>query len=149
MNKIKNILFLLFLGAFIALLVLSLLLPDKTYEQISDRLFGNSTTNTQEVSRSDKQSVVLPKPPINAPIKASKTVAKQTTPNSTPTTDSSIQVIEGFDWRLPSYAKRSDLSGLISEFQGAEEYVRADFHMVRWDKTNPQQNRYDFSELEK
>ena len=37
---------------------------------------------------------------------------------------------------------------MVSETRGAEEYARADFHMVRWDKTNPQQNQYDFSELE-
>ena len=68
--------------------------------------------------------------------------------NHTPLSFPAPEVINGFDWRLPDYAKRSNLSGLVSEVHGNSEYIRTDFHMVRWDTTNPQQGKFDFSELE-
>ncbi len=144
MKKIKTILFALFLCAFIILLVISLLLPDRFYQQLSENLFSSNTEKKVEVAGNDKAK----RPQASAPqAKTDTSQSKQPKPTSIQP-DASIQVVSGFDWRLPSYAQRSDLSGLISETRGAEEYIRADFHMVRWDKTNPQQNQFDFSELE-
>ena len=141
MNKIKKILFILFSCTFAGLLVLSLLLPDSAYEQLSNSLFGSIKT---EIASS-----YMPKNPANVTSKyVSSQIVKHKNLKSPLKSDNSIQVVSGFDWRLPNYVQRSRLSGLISETRGSNEYVRADFHMVRWDKTNPQKNRYDFSELE-
>lgn len=145
MKKIKNILFILFLLLFTALLVISLLLPSKMYDQLSDKLFEKKSADT---------TTYVQNKPIKSPIEKPQVDSKKETPTpaspeqATPKNDDSIQVIQGFDWRLPTYAQRSELSGLVSETRGSDEYIRADFHMVRWDKTNPQQNVYDFSELE-
>lgn len=143
MNKIKKILFILFLCIFIALIVISLLLPGAVYEKLSDNLFENDPSSTSEIIRSNRE------------VKPSKVLApqqqaesnKNTNKQARPQPDTSIEVVQGYDWRLPAYSQPSKLSGLISETRGADEYIRADFHMVRWDKTNPQQNSYDFSEL--
>jgi hypothetical protein len=144
MKKIKTILFVLFLCAFIALLVISLLLPDRFYQQLSEKLFSSDKDEKVEIASNYKAK----RPQVPTP-QANTKISKPKKPKPTfIEPDASIQVVSGFDWRLPSYAQRSNLSGLISETRGAEEYVRADFHMVRWDKTNPQQNKFDFSELE-
>jgi hypothetical protein len=144
MKKIKTIVFVLFLCTFIALLVISLLLPDRFYQKLSEDLFSNSKQEKTEITNN-----YLKENPTVAPTQTKNTVSKSSPLEPKPIKpDPSIQVVQGFDWRLPVYAQRSNLSGLISETRGSEEYVRADFHMVRWDKTNPQQNIYDFSELE-
>ena len=144
MKKIKKIVFAFFLCAFVALLVISLLLPDRFYQQISENLFSSSNQEEVEVANNVQEN--QPKAP-SAQTKNNISKPKQPTPKSIEP-DPSIQVVPGFDWRLPKYAQRSDLSGLISQTRGAEEYVRADFHMVRWDETNPQRNIFDFSKLE-
>ena len=144
MKKIKTIVFVLFLCVFIALIVISLLLPDRVYQQLSDNLFDSNNKESTNISNTVKPN----RPTATAPPPQNKNnIATQKKPEPIKP-DNSIQVVRGFDWRLPSYAQRSDLSGLISETRGSDEYVRADFHMVRWDKTNPQQNQYDFRELE-
>ena len=144
MKKIKKIVFVLLLCIFIGLIVVSLLLPNEIYERISDNLFKQKTTiSAESVSNTSRDR------PVKSPIKQSKrTQETNKSEQSPPNPDGSVQVTQGFDWRLPAYAQRSELSGLISETRGSDDYIRADFHMVRWDKTNPQKNVYDFSELE-
>ena len=146
MKKIKTIVFAILLCSFIALLVISLLLPERFYQKLSDNLFSNNKQETTQIAN-NKQSK---QPRANAnPPQSKNDIAKSINPKTKPIQpDPSIQVVQGFDWRLPQYAQRSNLSGMISETRGAEAFARADFHMVRWDKTNPQQNIFDFSELE-
>ena len=55
----------------------------------------------------------------------------------------------GFDWSLPDYAKPSKNAGLIDEDDSnidTNNYHHY-LHIVRWDKTNPQREKYDFSAL--
>jgi len=144
MKKIKKILFIIFLCVFVALIATSLLVPSKVYEKISDNLFKNSSPSTTEIIRNNRQK----KPSENSSQPRQADLNNNTTRQGMPERDTSIEVVQGYDWRLPDYPQRSELSGLISETRGSDEYVRADFHMVRWDKTNPRQNVYDFSELE-
>ncbi|PID46258.1 MAG: hypothetical protein CSB47_04850 [Proteobacteria bacterium] len=151
MKKLKNILFLLILTAFILVMSVALLLPDQFYEQISDRLFSPDTTTGP-----------TPTTPVERPKQDSTSTTSTNQPNSpqppnkTPTQISSAkeipaktEIIEGMDWRLPSYAQRSVLGGLVSETHGPLDYVRGDFYIVRWDRTNPKRNQYDFSELQR
>lgn len=123
MKKFKNILFLLFLGILTLLLSISLLLPDRFYEQLF------TTSKSTEVSSS--------------PIKAANEPLINTPKNN-------IEVITGMDWRLPRYAKRSNFGGLIDETgaSGINDYIRGDFYKVRWDKTNPAPGKYNFTELQ-
>ena len=94
MKKIKTILFALFLCAFILLLVISLLLPDRFYQQLSENLFSSNTEKKEEVAGNDKAK--RPQAITNT------SESKQPKPTSIQP-DASIQVVSGFDWRLPSY----------------------------------------------
>ncbi len=147
MKKIKTILFIIILCLFIALLVIALLLPGKVYEQISDKLFENNSSTTPESS-----TVYVQKKPLED--NSEKTTPKQApskqspTRPSSPEPDGTVEIVQGFDWRLPSYAQPSELSGLISETRGSDDYIKGDFHMVRWDKTNPEKGVYNFQKLE-
>ena len=145
MKKLKNILFLLLLGAFILLLSIALLLPEKFYGQLSDQLFNtdNPASSVDNPLVQDTPPLPTSSPRINT---TKKEKQKMPAPDNTLRTD--IQVIDGMDWRLPSYAKRSNLGGLVSETRGPKDYIRGDFHIVRWDRTNPQSGKYDFSELQ-
>ena len=148
MKTIKRILFILAFLSFTALLVIALLLPDKTYEQLSDRLFNTPSNDAEQIAR-QTPTKATPRPNIaNQPSPTADKVSPQKIPGS-PNIDNTIEVVSGFDWRLPRYVQPSNVSGLISETRGDDQYIRADFHMVRWDKTNPQPNVYDFSELER
>jgi len=144
MKKIKKILFILFLGFFVALLVILLLLPGRTYEQISDNIFKKKPSENIQIPEKYVPRKPVPNPTTQPEINNKNKQIR----GSVPAADSSIEVVEGLDWRLPAYTQRSNFGGLISETRGPDEYIRADFHMVRWDKTNPQKNSYNFKELE-
>ncbi len=57
-------------------------------------------------------------------------------------------IVDGFDWTLPANTNKEPYSGLIDEDYGAN-VGRHKFSIVRWDETNPEYGRYDFSKLEK
>lgn len=152
MKTIKTILFVLMLCALLLLITIALMIPDHRYEQFLNQL-NNTTHSTAQ-------------PP--SPVTNTRTIPRQstttaTTVPATPTTMqqrgaptktasqaavANIEVINGMDWRLPSYAKRSRLGGLASETRGDDDYIAADFHIVRWDQTNPAPGVYNFDELE-
>ncbi len=143
MKKIKKLLFILFSCIFVALIVVSLLLPNTVYEQLSDSIFGKPPERARSpgtIPKNKATKQALEQQPDNNNTKDLK--------KSTPGPSTSVEVVQGLDWRLPTYSQRSRLGGLISETRGSDEYIRADFHMVRWDKTNPQRNVFDFNELE-
>ena len=144
MKLIKTIIFALLLCLFIGLVVISLLLPDKVYHQISDSLFQTNHQAPTKLTQNPKPN--RPVSSVSPPQTEKKaTEYKQAKPTMS---NEPVEVVQGFDWRLPNYAHRSSLSGLISESRGDDDYIRADFHMVRWDKTNPNPNEYNFRELE-
>lgn len=148
MKKIKNILFLLTLGAFIVLLSIALLLPDQFYGDLSDRLFDTTNNSRSVISKNIPDDVAAPtkkSPPPAAPTSIRDAIKK---PSTDKTIRTNIEVIDGMDWRLPAYARRSNLGGLISETRGPKDYIRGDFHIVRWDRTNPVSGKYNFSELQ-
>lgn len=145
MKKLKNILFILILITFVLSLSIALLLPDHFYSQLSDRLFPAGQSSTQSpIAYNTPQEQVVPSP-------VRKDTPVTTSPNTRQTQQipAKTEVISGMDWRLPRYATRSQLGGLVSETRGSDDYVRADFHIVRWDRTNPQPGQYDFNELQR
>jgi hypothetical protein len=135
MKILKNILFILLLGGTLLTLTIALLMPDHFYESF----FQNSQTK-QAVVAEHQQVQTTRAAPSAAPTQKIKTKPTQL--------NSQTEVVDGMDWRLPSYAKRSKNGGLISETAGASDYVRGDFHIVRWDKTNPTPGQYNFTELQ-
>lgn len=142
MKKIKKILFILFLFMLVLLIAISLLLPNKFYEQLSDNLFEKPPENIGVPDNFAKKKTTKEsskRPQANKNIKNQK--------KSAPDPDALIEVVQGFDWRLPTYAQRSKLGGLISGTRVSDKHIRGDFYRVRWDKTNPQKNVYDFNEL--
>lgn len=54
----------------------------------------------------------------------------------------------GFDWSLPKKTMFEKRSGLIAEYDGDPAYTRHQFIMARWDKLNPEKNKYIFSSLD-
>ena len=147
MKILKNILFMILLGSMLLTLTVALLMPDHFYENLL-----NSDTNetsqphiAQRATEKTQQPIIKTSPakPAPAPAKVKPLKAKPTY------LDSQIEVVNGMDWRLPSYAKRSQHGGLISETAGSSDYVRGDFHIVRWDRTNPSRGSYDFTDLQR
>lgn len=51
----------------------------------------------------------------------------------------------GFDWSLPTNTIAENYSGLIGESSSNLPYVKLEFIAVRWDKTNPKKDVYNFS----
>ena len=147
MKKLKNILFLLILGAFITLLSIALLLPDQFYGDLSDRLFDSDNNNRTVSSKTIDTEVVAPSK-TTTPITRTTKTDTPTKPTPVKAIPTNIEVIDGMDWRLPAYARRSNLGGLVSETTGPKDYIRGDFHIVRWDRTNPVSGKYNFSELQ-
>ncbi len=66
------------------------------------------------------------------------------TPNIKP-----AYAVDGFDWSLPANTAIEKNSGLIDEYDRGIDYVQNFFSIVRWDESNPQKGRYDFSKFEK
>ena len=152
MKTIKTLLFILMLCALLLLITVALLIPDHRYEQ-----FLNQLNNTTHSTTEQQAPVVTPSgmtrqsTPAISPATAASVASKQAPTTRTapkPVATANIEVINGMDWRLPSYAKRSRLGGLASETRGNDDYIAADFHIVRWDKTNPAPGVYNFDELE-
>jgi len=77
-------------------------------------------------------------------IKLAKLQNKMTTPNTKP-----AYAVDGFDWSLPTNTAIEKNSGLIDEYDRGIDYVQNYFSIVRWDESNPQKGRYDFSKFEK
>lgn len=141
MKRLKNALFLILLLALILMLAIALLLPNSFYGELSDKLFPRGeTTSVTETAQQPKNE-----PPLST---TNNDTAPSPLPEQSLKTSGNIQVIDGIDWHLPAYAKRSQLGGLISETHGPKDYIAGDFHIVRWDRTNPQQGTFDFSELQ-
>ncbi|PWR00497.1 hypothetical protein [Leucothrix pacifica] len=153
MKKLKNLLFILILGVFIVSLSIALLLPDTFYGDLSDRLFNSDNNSRASNSATNGPELTTPKQTIPPRVtEPKKQPTSPTPPPKKPATNQSIgtniEVVKGMDWRLPSYARRSTIGGLVSETRGPKDYIRGDFHIVRWDRTNPVSGKFDFSELQ-
>ncbi|PWQ98492.1 hypothetical protein [Leucothrix arctica] len=147
MKILKNILFIILLGGTLLALTAALLMPKGFYD---DLLYPKTHTASQPSSLAKPiKTTQLIKPQARDTQVASKPPAFQQVKAEPARLNSQVEVIEGMDWRLPSYAKRSKNGGLISETAGASDYVRGDFHIVRWDKTNPSSGQYNFTELQR
>ena len=130
MNKIKGLLFFLLAGSLLSAIAAALLFPEHLYDQALARLLSQPS-------------------PAQHVQKVATTPTATTATTATTANHHSVEVIDGMDWRLPDYVKRDQYGGLVSETQGPEDYVRTNFYIVRWDKTNPAPNQYDFSSLKK
>ena len=153
MKTIKTLLFILSLCVLVLVVIVALLIPDHRYEEFLIQLNKQTHSTTEQnlavsnTGTSSIQSKAVPKATTQTPVTKAKQPPQVNTTHKAPDS-AAIEVINGMDWRLPSYAKRSRLGGLASETRGPDNYVAADFHIVRWDKTNPAPGVYNFNELE-